>query len=335
MTEPHSRHQNKPVSDVQLAPWLPLLTPAMRNVVERIERVKNPPMQTLSAAQARKQYAAGAQVLELPKPDLLRVENKKIGARDGAPLNVRLYSDHAWQKGAALQPAVLYLHGGGFTVGSIDTHDVLCRRMAKLSGAIVVSLDYRLAPEHRFPTALNDAEDALLWLAESGSSPWGIDAARLAVAGDSAGGTLAAALAIFARQKRINLKAQVLIYPGTTAFQDTVSHRTFAQGPILTKPLVSWFFNQYIDWDDRTDWRFSPLSCDDLEALAPALFILAECDPLVDEGILYADKLRFSAVPVQLELYKGVAHEFIKMGRAIKEALDAHEAIANFLKSSL
>lgn len=309
---------------------LPPLTPAMQAVLSGMERVGNPPMHTTTVAQARAFYAAGAQALELPKPALARVDNLHVMACDGAQLPVRLYSD-APLDSAALQPAVLYLHGGGFTIGSIETHDVLCRRMAKLSGAAVVSLDYRLAPEHRFPTAFNDVQDTLQWLAQHGDQ-WQIDASRLAVAGDSAGGTLAAAAAIAARESGLALKAQVLIYPGTTAHQDTASHHRFAAGPVLTEPLISWFFAHYIDRAQRTDWRFAPLLADDLEGLAPALFILAECDALVDEGLAYADSLRLAGVPVDLELFKGVTHEFIKMGRAIPEALAAHEAIAAFLK---
>ena len=229
-------------------------------------------------------------------------------------------------------PLLLYLHGGGFTIGSIDTHDVLCRELARLAGCMVVSLAYRLAPEHRFPTASDDAWDALAWLAAQ-AEQLGADPARLAVGGDSAGGTLAAVSAIMARDAGLPLALQLLIYPGTTARQDTPSHQTFAYGLVLEAPAIAWFFDQYVgQGPDREDWRFAPLLAPDADGVAPAWLGLAECDPLVDEGVLYADKLRAAGVPVDLEIYRGVTHEFIKMGRAIPEARRAHADAARALR---
>lgn len=307
----------------------------MRQVVERIARARHTPMQELGAVQARRAYAMGSQTLELPALALAQGTEQAIVARDGTPLRARLYwpspSTERVTAAVAPLPVVLYLHGGGFTIGSVETHDILCRRMASLSGAAVVSLDYRLAPERRFPCAVHDAFDALCWLGSQGHE-WGLDGRRLAVAGDSAGGTLAAVAAIQARDAGIALAAQVLIYPGTTAHQDTESHHFYATGPVLNKPLIDWFFRQYIDWDERTDWRFAPLLAPELEAVAPALLVLAECDPLVDEGLAYADRLRLAGVDVELELYRGVAHEFIKMGHALPEAMQAHRAIAAWLQ---
>lgn len=312
--------------------WWPRLTPAMRRVLEGMARLGSVPMQEMTPVQARAHYAAGAQALELPIPRQVHAHNIQVKGRDGAVLPLRLYRPDA--AGQGLLPAVLYLHGGGFTIGSADTHDVMCRRMAELAGVVVASLDYRLAPEYRFPTAVHDSWDALHWLAAHGAR-YGLDATRLAVAGDSAGGTLAAVAALHARDRGLPLKAQVLIYPGTTAFQDTDSHRMFADGPVLTEPLISWFFNNYIDWSERADWRFAPLLADDHDGVAPALLVLAECDALVDEGLAYADCLRMAGVPVALELYPGVTHEFIKMGNALPQALQAHHAIAAFLQQTL
>jgi len=306
----------------------PPLTHAMRSVVQGMERAARPPIYTLSAEQARKAYAAGCEVLELPRTELPRVEELQIPVRDGALLPARLYAP-LLQTGL---PLLLYLHGGGFTIGSVATHDVLCRELARLAGCMVVSLDYRLAPEHRFPTAHNDAWDALVWLAGHAHA-LGADAARLAVGGDSAGGTLAAACAIEARDAALPLALQLLFYPGTTAHQDTPSHALFADGPILDARAIAWFFENYIgSGSTRDDWRFAPLLAEELENVAPAWVGLAECDPLVDEGIAYADKLRWARVAVDLEIYRGVAHGFINMGWVLPEARQAHRDAARALR---
>jgi acetyl esterase len=228
---------------------------------------------------------------------------------------------------------LLYLHGGGFTVGSVDTHDILCRELAELSGWAVLSLGYRLAPEHRFPVAADDAWAALRWLAAQRSA-LGLSDARLAVGGDSAGGTLATVNAIRARDAGLPLALQLLFYPGTAARQDSDSHRRYGRGLVLEAAHIEYFFDQYIAASDRDDWRFAPLNAPDLEGLAPAWIALAECDPLFDEGIAYADKLRAAGVPVELEVWRGVTHEFIKMGRALPEAREAHAAAARALANT-
>ena len=150
--------------------------------------------------------------------------------------------------------------------------------------------------------------------------------------GDSAGGTLAAVCAILARDAGLPLALQLLIYPGTVPDQDTESHRRFGEGFILSREMISWFFDHYIDRHQRMDWRFSPIHAQDLEGVAPAWLALAECDPLHDEGLLYADRLRHSGVPVDLEIYRGVTHEFIKMGRVLVEARRFHADAAQALR---
>ena len=306
------------------------LTPPLRSVLERMARAGHPPLYTRTPQDARKAYAAGADVLEVPKAALPRVEDFTIPARDGHALPARLYAPST---GAPL-PVLLYTHGGGFTIGGIGTHDILCRELARLAGCMVVSLDYRLAPEHRFPTASNDAWDALAWL-HANAARLGADAARIAVGGDSAGGTLATVSAILARDAGLALALQLLIYPGCAAHQDTPSHTRFASGLVLDEPAITWFFGQYVGTrEERNDWRFAPLHADDVEGIAPAWIGLAECDPLVDEGIDYADKLRAAGVAVDLEIYRGVTHEFIKMGRAIPEARQAHADAARALRAA-
>ncbi|MCY1167221.1 Carboxylesterase NlhH [compost metagenome] len=315
---------------------LTLLTPAMQDVLSRMARAGRPSLETLAPEQARAAYEAGAGVLEIPKPVLPRVEDFQIPARDGHLLEARLYVPDTISPmsspSAGSLPVLLYFHGGGFTIGSIATHDVLCRQLSHLSGCAVVSLDYRLAPEHKFPTAANDAWDALQWLAAHAPA-LGLDGARMAVGGDSAGGTLAAMCAILARDAGLALMLQLLFYPGCAAHQDTASHQKFAKGFVLSEAQITWFFNQYVRSPaDRDDWRFAPLNAPDVDGVAPVWVGLAECDPLVDEGVMYADKLRAAGATVDLEIYRGVTHEFIKMGRVIPEARQAHSDAARALR---
>lgn len=298
-----------------------LLTPAMADLLDKIRRAERAPFHTQTVAEARVAYQSVSEVLELPRAPLTRVQEVHIPAADGVPLRARLYAPSN-----DVLPVLLYLHGGGFTIGNLETHDSLCRQLALRSGAAVLALDYRLAPEHRFPIAVDDAWAAMHWLARHADT-LGLDGMRLAVGGDSAGGTLAAVCAIHARDTGLALRAQVLITPGTTAFADTPSHSRFAEGYLLEAAGIEWFFSHYIETSQRGDWRFAPLEAHDLEGVAPACVVLAECDPLVDEGVAYADRLRQAGVPVELELVRGVTHDFIKLGRVLPEAHSAQALI--------
>ena len=300
----------------------------MREVLDRIRRAKVPAYYTLTPKEARWAYNSAAEILDLPRTPLARVHDIALPGAGDVPLKARLYAPSHERL-----PVLLYLHGGGFTIGGIETHDSLCRQLAQRSGAAVVSLAYRLAPEHRFPTAVDDSFAALRWLSAQ-AGELGLDGSRLAVGGDSAGGTLSAVCALLARDAGVELALQLLITPGTTARQGTPSHTTFARGFLLEAEGISWFFNNYIDDHQRDDWRFAPLNAD-VEGVAPAWVGLAECDPLVDEGVAYADKLRLNGVSVQLELWRGMTHDFIKMGRAIPEALEAQASAAQALKERL
>lgn len=307
-----------------------LLTAKMASVVERMARAGHPSLDQLTPDEAKASYEKGAGVLEVPKPELARIEDFSITARDGFEIPARLYAPSS-----ARLPVLVYFHGGGFTVGNIRTHDTLCRVLSLKSGCAVVSVDYRLAPAHKFPTASDDTWDAFAFVAKEGAR-LGLDTSRLAVGGDSAGGTLAAVCAILARDAGLPLALQMLIYPGTTGHQDTPSHQLYANGPLLTKAMIDFFFGQYVRTPaDRDDWRFAPLLADDVDGVAPAWIGLAECDPVVDEGIAYADKLRAAGVAVDLEIYRGVIHEFLKMGRAIPEALQAQDDAARALQAAL
>lgn len=320
------------------------LTPLMRGVIDRMARLGRPPMHTLSPQQARDIYEQGSGVLDLQPHKMARVQDLALPTRDGHTLPARLWVPHSaahlhgpvttntTAATANTLPVLLYLHGGGFTIGSVATHETLCRHLAHLAQCAVVSVDYRLAPEHPYPTAVHDAWDSLLALRDQAAN-LDLDAARMAVGGDSAGGTLAAVVALMARGAGLTLALQLLFYPGTTAHQDTPSHRTFAHGFVLEAHAISYFFDHYIpSRTDREHWWFAPLLAPDVDGVAPCWMGLAECDPLVDEGVAYADRLRMAGVPVDLEIYRGVTHEFIKMGRAIPEALTAHQDAARALR---
>jgi acetyl esterase len=314
---------------VTFLPQFPELTPAMRSVLERMARARHAPLYELTPQQARAAYEAGAGVLELPRPTLPRVEDLEIATRDGQRIPARLFAPSLERL-----PVLMYFHGGGFTIGSIASHDTLARTLAQLSGCAVVSVGYRLAPEHRFPTAVDDAWDAVQWLARAGDA-LGLDSARVALGGDSAGGTLATVCATLARDAGIAVALQVLFYPGCAAWPRAPSHARYGQGLTLEQAHIAYFFGQYIAEAQREDWRFAPLNTPDLEGVAPAWFGLAECDPLVDDALAYADKLRAAGVAVDLEIYRGVTHEFIKMGRALPEARQAHADAAAALRGAL
>ncbi|HEU4460646.1 MAG TPA: alpha/beta hydrolase [Methylibium sp.] len=310
-------------------PPLDELTPAMRGVLDRMRRAARLPMHHMPVEAARLGYELGAELLDLPRAPLARVENLAIPARDGHRLRARLYAPGV---GAPLS-ALLYFHGGGFVIGSLESHDSLCRQFALASGAAVLAIDYRLAPEHRFPTAVNDAWDALLWL-HANARTLGLRNDAIAIGGDSAGGTLAAVGALMARDAGMRLALQLLIYPGVAARQDSDSHRRHAHAGMLSSELIDWFFGHYLAPEARGEWRFAPLLAPDHAGVAPAWIGLAEIDPLVDEGVAYADALRAAGVPVDLRIWRGVVHDFIKMGRAIPEARELHAAAGAALKAA-
>ena len=308
------------------------LTPRMRELLQRIARAGQPAFEQLTPEAARAACARMAEVLDFPPADLPLCDSLDCPSRDGERLALRRYAPQLvdWQ---APQPALLYLHGGGFVIGSAATHDALCRQLALRSGWMVLSLDYRLAPEHRFPTAFNDSWDALQWLHAHGEM-LGVDTHCLAVGGDSAGGTLAAACALAARDARLPLALQLLFYPGMGSTHETLSQRRYGHGFLLERKQIDWFFGHYLRDDrDAQDWRFAPQHAPDHRGLAPAWIGVAGCDPLRDEGLAYAELLRRSGVAVQAREWPGVTHDFIKMSRALPEAEQAVEAAAQVLRA--
>ena len=290
----------------------------------------------MGVEQARQAYATASGVLDIPVPKLTEVLDLDCEARDGVRLRIRRYRDDG-ERGTAGDPlpGLLYLHGGGFVIGSIETHDIVCRQLALHSGCAVFALDYRLAPEHPFPTAVNDAWDALVWLRENGSM-LGVDPHRIAVGGDSAGGTLATVCAIMARDEGLKLALQLLFYPGTAGWAQTASALHYGHGYLLEREHLDWFFERYLrDLGQRNDWRFAPMFAPDLRGVAPAWMGLAGCDLLHDEGALYAERLRQAGVPVTLREWPGVTHDFIRMGRALPQAGQAIRSAADALQQAL
>lgn len=287
-------------------------------------------MHQLSPAEAREQFDQSSLLMDAGGEEVHVVDDLQLPVRDGALLNARIYSNQPLQADAG-RPALLYFHGGGYVVGSLDSHDSLCRALASMADCVVLSVAYRLAPEFRFPTAADDARDAWDWLVAS-AADLGVDASRLAVAGDSVGGSLATVLAAQLADAVVRPRLQVLIYPVTDASRSTPSIERFAEGHLLEKASLEWFYSHYQrEPGDRFDPQFSPLLGEVSADVAPVLLVLAECDPLHDEGVAYARHLQAAGVAVELKVYAGMTHDFLRMGAIVDEAEEAQLFIAGRL----
>jgi len=251
----------------------------------------------------------------------------EIPGPDGK-LRARLFRPHP--AGEAALPVLAFFHGGGWCIGDLDTHDPVCRQLADEAQCAVFSVDYRLAPERRFPAAVEDCLAALRFLAAEGRD-LGIDPERMAVGGDSAGGNLAAVSAIAARDAGIRLAAQVLVYPATDWVTTYRSREDYAEGFLLTEEAMQWFGANYVDESQHHDWRASPILASDLSGLPPAIVICGECDPLLGECQAYAEKLRQSGNEVAFHLHPGMIHGFYLMGGVISAADEAIAQSADFL----
>ena len=258
-------------------------------------------------------------------------------AADGphGPIPLRVYRPAGVADSTRL-PVYLSFHGGGWVMGDLETHDVVCRQLTAQSGASVVSVDYRLAPEHKFPAAADDAWAAMRWVVTH-AADLGLDASRLAVGGESAGATLAAVVALLARDAGApQIALQVLLYPVTDLAAETKSYADFADGYMLTREAMRWFSAHYLSKTDQaTDWRASPLRAPSLAGVAPALIITAGFDPLRDEGQAYSERLRDAGVGVDYICYGGMIHGFVPMGRVIDTALHAVTLIGGSLRQAL
>ncbi len=312
------------------------LDPQIAQILEQVRKAGRPHFWQLTPEQARASYRRAAPVLEIAPARMARVEDFSIRARDDYALPVRLYVPEGV---APLVPAplLIYLHGGGFTVGDLETHDAVCRMFALRSACLVLAIDYRLGPEHRFPCAVDDAWDAFHW-AFGNAAHLGADPQRIAIGGDSAGGTLATVTALRARDHGMRLVQQVLIYPGCALHLRDGSRRTNGSGYLLDTPTIDWFFSNYFADDaQRDDWRFAPLDGagrPPLAGVAPACIVVAGYDPLYDEGVAYARALEQAQVAVSLLDYPGMIHGFFNFGGAVAVARTAHEEVAATLAAA-
>lgn len=295
------------------------LHPDAARVCEMIIAANRPPMETLTPSEAREAYLASRRLLQPDPEDVAEIVELEATGPAG-PIPLRLYRGQGAAK-KQLQPALVFFHGGGWVIGDLDSHDQACRAFANATRCIVVAVHYRLAPEHKFPAAVEDAIAATRWVADNGTG-LGIDASRLAVGGDSAGGNLAAVVSLDARDRGgPPLVFQVLIYPGTDMALDRPSHRRHADQLPLRHTTMQWFVSHYLgDAKDQADWRASPLRAPSFEGLPPALVVTAAFDPLCDEGEAYAKALQDAKVPVTLDCFRGQIHGFLTMGRVASDS---------------
>lgn len=307
-----------------------MLHPQARALLDLMIERGVPPTHTLSVADARRFYLERRHTTQPVAPAIDEVRDLQApGPLGDIPL--RLY-----RHGAAdgLRPALVFFHGGGWVIGDLDTHDTLCRQLAIASGCAVVSVDYRMGPEHPFPAATDDACAATRWLAAH-AAELGLDGTRLAVGGDSAGGNLAAVVALALRGE-VPLAFQLLIYPATDQHPTHDSRQRNGQGYLLTADTMAWFHDHYItDPRHDDDWRASPLRHPDLTGLPPALVLTAGFDPLRDEGLAYAQRLSEAGVKASLLSFERQIHGFILMGRVIDEANEAVALCGDALRRAL
>ena len=288
------------------------LDPQAKAVLDQFASMGGQQLHEMSVAQAR-ELILGMVALAGEPESIARVENRTVPGSAGE-IPVRIYTP----VGTAPFPVLVYFHGGGWVIGNLDTHDGICRSLANRVGCLVVSVDYRLAPEHPFPAAPEDCYAATRWLAEHAGSLGG-DKGRIAVGGDSAGGNLAAVVALMARDRGgPKLAFQLLVYPATDTDFETRSYRENSEGYFLTRADMVWFWNHYAPRDeDRRNPYAAPLRAASLRGLPPALVITAEFDPLCDDGNAYAARLREDGVPVRLSQQDGLIHGFFQMGAVI------------------
>jgi len=280
----------------------------------------------------RQQLRTMVTLMDEPAPPLARIEDIRVPGAAGE-IPARIYAP---RRGGAPLPAVTYFHGGGWVQGDLETHHGLCARLAKHAEALVVAIDYRLAPEHKFPAAVEDCLAAYRWMRTRGQD-LGADTARIAVAGDSAGGNLSAVVSQLAAAAGAPVPAcQVLIYPAVDFSLETPSHRELADGHVIPRDRILWYSEQYLRSEaDKADVRASPLRAPSLAGQPPALIVTGGFDPLRDEGTAYADRLREAGVDVVYREYPGQIHAFVSLTRAIPQGMAATLEIADYLHTRL
>ncbi len=302
-------------------------------VLEALRAANRRPWHEMTPEEARASYMAGREVSQPPPMPVAEVRDLTCPGPHG-PVPLRLYRPAAAPAQGA--PVLVFFHGGGWVFGNLESHDGLCRHVAERSGAVVVAVDYRLAPEHKFPAAFDDALAATQWVAGQAAA-LGVDAARLAVGGDSAGGNLAAAVCLHARDHGgPRIAWQMLLYPATDMAMDSGSHRSHGEGHGLTTASMRWFGDHYLNHaDEAADWRASPLRAASVVGLPPAYVLTASHDPLRDEGEAYARRLVEAGIPVCQWRVPGQIHGFLPQGKLMAASAPALDRLAAALRLAL
>jgi acetyl esterase len=308
------------------------LDPDAAAVYKAFQEAGRPPYENGTPAEARELYLKARAVSNPEPPELAEVKPLSIPAPHGA-IPARIYTPNTLRKTNGVAPCLVFFHGGGWVIGNLDSHDVVCRKLAHEGELIVISVDYRLAPEHKFPAAVDDAIAATKWIAAN-AKQLGIDASRLIVGGDSAGGNLAAVVSLAARDGGPKIAGQVLIYPATDFAMKQPSHREPETSVLLTHTVIPWFCDHYLSGPaDIDNWKASPARAATLAGLPPAYVLTAGADPLRDEGDEYAKRLKEAGVSVTYKHFPGQFHGFFTMGKLLNQANVAAAEIGTWLKA--
>jgi acetyl esterase len=310
---------------------MPELHPQIRRVLQVMAEANLKPIEAMTPTEARAQMEATAQSRKAEPLPIARVEERTVPGPDGS-IRLRLY----WPSAAAPVPAIVYYHGGGHVIGSLDTHDLVARNLCAGTEALVVSVDYRMGPEHKFPAAVEDSFAALKWV-HAHANELGADPDRIGVHGDSAGANLAAVVALMARDAgNPRLRLQSLVYPVADYSLAGDSYEKFAEGyGVLTRQTMVWFRNHYLRTPkDAEDWRASPIKAASLAGVAPAIVVTAECDVLHDDGEGYAEALRRAGVAVEYKEYSGMIHAFFGMVPIVDDAINAQRTVWTAFKQA-
>ncbi len=307
---------------------MPTLHPQIQQVLAAMAKAELKPIEAMTPSEARAQMEATARSRKAEPLPIARAEERLIPG-PGGDIRLRLYWPLRSAPGPAPVPAIVYYHGGGHVIGSLDTHDLVARNLCAGAKALVASVDYRMGPEHKFPAAVDDAFAALAWVHANAAS-LGADPGWLGVHGDSAGANLAAVVALLARDAGgPKLQLQSLVYPVGDYTLSGASYGKYAQGyGVLTRDAMVWFRDHYLrSAVDAEDWRASPLKAPSLAGVAPAIIITAECDVLHDDGERYAAALRQAGVAVEYREYAGMIHGFLGMVPVVDDAMVAQRQI--------
>lgn len=316
--------------------WAPDIKPQMGAVIEQLASYGDTPIPKLTAVQARKNHTPTDAVMALMEKYKIPVPPANIDTMgknipvDGGNIHIRVYTP----KSTGPFPIIVYYHGGGFVIANLDVYDASAKTLADKTGAVVVSVAYRLAPEHKFPTAHNDAFAAYKWVVDNAASLKG-DPKKIAVAGESAGGNLAVNVAIMARDKGITKPVHVLaVYPVAQSDMNTESYKKYAAAKPLDKPMMEWFVKNYLNsMAEAKDPRINLVAAN-LKGLPSTTIITAQIDPLQSDGLMLTDKLKAAGISVDSKNYDGVTHEFFGMGTIVPEAKEANMYAVEQLKKA-